>query len=107
GANSSLSDLETEFAEVFSTITIDENAAKTDAQSEADKAFEDIFRESATTYLPDGAIAAGAALGMAGAAAASYGRASGYNQPVASAKGADSSGSSDDFYNHWAAQGAQ
>ncbi len=77
-----LSDLEAEFAEVFNTVGVEE--PRPDAQSEADKAFEDIFRESASSYLP----AAGAAAFGAAAAQAS-------------------TGSRDDYYNHWAAQGAQ
>ncbi|MEN5277985.1 SPOR domain-containing protein [Brucella sp. TWI432] len=97
----SLTDLEAEFAEVFSTIDVDDTAAKTEVQSEADRAFEDIFRESASSYLPNAGVAAGAALG-AGAAAAAYGR---YSAPQDTVSG--TSASQDDFYNHWAAQGAQ
>ncbi|GAA5625190.1 hypothetical protein Brsp05_00448 [Brucella sp. NBRC 12953] len=105
--NAGLTDLETEFAEVFNTIGVDETAAKTDAQSEADKAFEDIFRESASSYMPNAGVAAGTALGVGAAAAAAtmaYGRANPTAQP---ASPQNPSGSSDDFYNHWAAQGAQ
>lgn len=102
----SLTDLEAEFAEVFSTIDVDDTAAKTEVQSEADRAFEDIFRESASSYLPNAGVAAGAALG-AGAAAA-YGR---YSSPAQSsapqATASEATASQDDFYNHWAAQGAQ
>ncbi|ASV85776.1 SPOR domain-containing protein [Ochrobactrum quorumnocens] len=110
-ANAGLTDLETEFAEVFNTIGVDETATKTDAQSEADKAFEDIFRESASSYMPNAGVAAGAALGLGAATAAAtaaYGRANPTAQPAApQANVADAGGSSDDFYNHWAAQGAQ
>ena len=110
-ANAGLTDLETEFAEVFNTIGVDETATKTDAQSEADKAFEDIFRESASSYMPNAGMAAGAALGLGAATAAaatSYGRANPTAQPAApQANATDAGGNSDDFYNHWAAQGAQ
>lgn len=110
-ANAGLTDLETEFAEVFNTIGVDEAATKTDAQSEADKAFEDIFRESASSYMPNAGVAAGAALGLGAATAAAttvYGRSNPTAQPAApQANASDASGSSDDFYNHWAAQGAQ
>ncbi|MBC2885008.1 SPOR domain-containing protein [Ochrobactrum sp. CM-21-5] len=105
-ANSGLSDLEAEFAEVFNTIGVEETGAKPDAQSEADKAFEDIFRESASTYMPSAGTVAGAALGLGVAgAAASYGRPS--SAPAQQATQAGVAGSEDDFYNHWAAQGAQ
>ena len=104
----SLTDLEAEFAEVFSTINVDDTAAKTEVQSEADRAFEDIFRESASSYLPNAGVAAGAALGAGAAAAAAYGRYSSPTQPSApQASISETSGSQDDFYNHWAAQGAQ
>lgn len=99
---SSLTDLEAEFAEVFSTVNVDEPATKIEAQSDADKAFEDIFREGAASYMPNQSVVAGAALG-AGAAMA-YGRS---NASVQSATSQSAVGNSDDFYNHWAAQGAQ
>lgn len=104
-ASAGLNDLEAEFAEVFSTIDVDDAATKVEAQSEADKAFEDIFRESASSYLPNGGLATGAALGLGAAAATvAYGRA---NPTVQTATQQNTAGSSDDFYNHWAAQGAQ
>ncbi|MBC8717576.1 SPOR domain-containing protein [Ochrobactrum sp. Marseille-Q0166] len=104
-SNASLNDLEAEFAEVFSTIDVEESTSKAEVQSEADKAFEDIFRESASSYLPNGGVATGAALGLGAAAATvAYGRA---NPTVQSTAPQKTSGSSDDFYNHWAAQGAQ
>ncbi|MGO1160505.1 SPOR domain-containing protein [Brucella pseudogrignonensis] len=104
-AGASLNDLEAEFAEVFSTIDVDESAAKVEVQSEADKAFEDIFRESASSYMPSGGVAAGAALGLGAAAATvAYGRA---NPTIPSATPQNAAANSDDFYNHWAAQGAQ
>jgi len=104
----SLTDLEAEFAEVFSTINVDDTAAKTEVQSEADRAFEDIFRESASSYLPNAGVAAGAALGAGAAAATAYGRYSSPAQPSApQAAVSETSANQDDFYNHWAAQGAQ
>ncbi len=57
-AGTNLSELEAEFAEVFSTIGVDENVQITEGQSEADRAFEDIFRESASTYMPNSGMAA-------------------------------------------------
>ncbi len=104
-AGSNLSELEAEFAEVFSTISVDEKAPISEGQSEADKAFEDIFRESASSYLPTGGMAAAGAaagLGAATTAAGSYRR----TAPEAGSAAA-TAGSQDDFYNHWAAQGAQ
>jgi hypothetical protein len=120
-ANAGLTDLETEFAEVFNTVGVDETGAKADEQSDADRAFEDIFRESASSYLPNAGlpnaglpnvgVTAGAALGLGAATAAAataYGRANPTSLPAApQTNGADAGGSSDDFYNHWAAQGAQ
>ncbi|MFD1197425.1 SPOR domain-containing protein [Brucella gallinifaecis] len=104
-AGTSLNDLEAEFAEVFSTMDIEESNPQHEVQSEADKAFEDIFRESASSYLPNGGVAAGAALGLGAAAATvAYGRA---NPAVASVTPQNTAGSNDDYYNHWAAQGAQ
>ncbi|KAB2671964.1 SPOR domain-containing protein [Ochrobactrum sp. LMG 5442] len=108
--NAGLTDLEAEFAEVFNTVGVDE-AAKSDAQSEADRAFEDIFRESASSYLPDSGAGLGAAVGAAalgvGAATAAgvYGRSQATTQAPAQPSG--QLGNEDDFYNHWAAQGAQ
>ncbi len=114
--NAGLTDLEAEFADVFNTVGVDESA-KTDAQSEADRAFEDIFRESASTYLPNSDASVGAALGAAAmgvgaaATAGTYGRSQATPQAIpqtaAQSKASNSLGNEDDFYNHWAAQGAQ
>lgn len=105
--NGALDDLEAEFAEVFNLVGQDEAnvATEPDAQSDADKAFEDIFRESVSTYYQeDNAAGAGAAalgLGAAAAAASTYARSTNrYTAP-------GQTGSQDDFYNHWAASGAQ
>ena len=96
-----LAELEAEFTDVFNTIEVDETATQTETQSEADKAFEDIFRESASTYLPGGKLAATTAMGL-DAAADSYIRAKTASQSSSSA-----TASSEDFYNHWAMQGSQ
>lgn len=101
-AGTNLSELEAEFAEVFSTIGVDENVQITEGQSEADRAFEDIFRESASTYMPNSGMAAAGLGAAAAAAAASYRRAGSEAAPAAA-----TTASQDDFYNHWAAQGAQ
>ncbi len=91
-----LSELEAEFAEVFSTVGLEETSADSEAHSQADKAFEDIFRENAPSYMAS--MGAGAALGVGAAAAtAAYG-AQQARQPLAG-------GSADDLYNHWAVQG--
>lgn len=100
--NTGLSDLEAEFAEVFNTIDIEEPQPHTDSPSEADRAFEDIFRENATSYLAAGAVA-GAAMG---ASAASSGLARGAAPADTQAASANNA-TNDDFYNHWAATGAQ
>lgn len=99
---SGLSDLEAEFAEVFNTIDIEEPQPHTESTSEADRAFEDIFRENATSYLAAGAVA-GAAMG---ASAASSGPARAPT-PGDTRAASENSATNDDFYNHWAASGAQ
>ena len=110
--NAGLTDLEAEFAEVFNTVGVDETA-KSDAQSEADRAFEDIFRESASSYLPSSGASLGAAVGAAAmgvgaaAAAGAYGRSQATAQAPVQFNPSSQLGNEDDFYNHWAAQGAQ
>ncbi|MBA8838553.1 SPOR domain-containing protein [Ochrobactrum sp. RH2CCR150] len=104
-----LGDLEAEFAEVFNTVGVDELNTPTEAQSEADKAFEDIFRESASSYLPNAGVAAGATAAGLGAAVAAAASSYGRSQPrqTGDYNAGEQAGSEDDFYNHWAAQGAQ
>ena len=107
--NAGLTDLESEFAEVFNTSGADD-PVRSDAQSEADRAFEDIFRESVATYLPGSGDGLGGALGAAagvGAATAAYGRSQATPQPSTQPNASDPLGNEGDFYNHWAAQGAQ
>ncbi|MGU3398677.1 SPOR domain-containing protein [Brucellaceae bacterium D45D] len=121
-ATTGLDDLEAEFAEVFNTVGLDDSLAASSAQSEADKAFEDIFRENASNYYPAesktentsiGSSAAGAALGIGAAVAAGATAAGAYVRSQLSARGqarndaVEATGSEDDFYNHWAAPGAQ
>ncbi len=111
-----LNSLESEFAEIFSTISVSEAAP--DTTSEADKAFENILQDNFADYQPqvkaatqtaddsgfDFAAAAGVAAAGIGAAAAGYkaGTQNGAQNNVAAANA-----SQDDYYNHWAAQGAQ
>ncbi|MBX8800862.1 hypothetical protein HBA92_08865 [Ochrobactrum sp. MR28] len=109
-----LNSLESEFAEIFSTISVNEAAAP-DTTSEADKAFENILQDNFAEFhaakkaepqeadLGYGALA-GAAAGLAGAAAA--GAAMRGSAPQARADAAGNA-TQDDYYNHWAAQGAQ
>ncbi len=106
--NGNLDDLESEFAEVFNMVGQGEANADSSAQSDADKAFEDIFRESASTYYQpesnSGTTSAALGLGAAAAATASaYGHASGQH----ATSGQAGTGTQDAFYNHWAASGAQ
>lgn len=107
-SGAAFTDLEAEFAEVFNTVGVDDGT-KSDAQSEADRAFEDIFRESASSYLPNAGTDLGAAVGAAavGLGAASAAGAYGRSQASAQTKASGPLGNEDDFYNHWAAQGAQ
>lgn len=95
--NAGLNQLEAEFADVFSAISVEETQPTVnDAAASADRAFEDIFRESYADFAPS-ASTAGAAAGIAaGAAAAGL---AGRRQADAQTS---SSGSQDDFYNHWA-----
>lgn len=109
-----LNSLESEFAEIFSTISVNE-AVTPDTTSEADKAFENILQDNFAEFhaakkaepqesdLGYGALA-GAAAGLAGAAAA--GAAMRGSAPHARADAAGNA-TQDDYYNHWAAQGAQ
>ncbi|WP_343314325.1 SPOR domain-containing protein [Brucella sp. BE17] len=121
-AATGLDDLEAEFAEVFNTVGLDDSQASSSAQSEADKAFEDIFRENVSGYYqaeskPEsaslGSSAAGAAMGLGAAVAASATAAGAYVRSQLSARGqtrnnaVEATGSEDNFYNHWAASGAQ
>lgn len=91
----SLTDLDAEFAEVFSSVDVDDAPSGVDAKSEADKAFDDIFRENASSYASTLAVAAGAA--------AAAGR---FVQPDGTARAQSANaGNQDDYYNHWANQG--
>lgn len=111
-----LNSLESEFAEIFSTISVNE-AATPDTTSEADKAFENILQDNFADYhIANKADAqdaheennfgtlAGAAAGLAGAAAAGAAMRGSAPQARADATG---NATQDDYYNHWAAQGAQ
>ncbi|HWD11950.1 MAG TPA: SPOR domain-containing protein [Pseudochrobactrum sp.] len=108
-----LNSLESEFAEIFSTISVSEAAP--DSTSEADKAFENILQDNFADYHapskaePEAAdtgfgMAAGAAAGLAAAAVAGAATRSSATQTRTDAAG---NASQDDYYNHWAAQGAQ
>lgn len=115
-----LNSLESEFAEIFSTISVSDTAVP-DTTSEADKAFEDILADNfadyqvpadnsvndaasaAETDFADLGMAAGAA-GLAAAAAAGVSQRNFTSQPQSDASG---KATQDDYYNHWAAQGAQ
>lgn len=111
-----LNSLESEFAEIFSTISVNEAAAP-DTTSEADKAFENILQDNfaefhaakkAEPQQPEAdhgyGTLAGAAAGLAGAAVA--GAAMRGSAPQARTDAAGNA-TQDDYYNHWAAQGAQ
>lgn len=112
-----LNSLESEFAEIFSTISVNEAAAP-DTTSEADKAFENILQDNFADYHTtvkaepeetgsNGAgfgTIAGAAAGLAGAAVAG---AALRGSAAQSGAGQTGNATQDDYYNHWAAQGAQ
>lgn len=110
-----LNSLESEFAEIFSTISITE-AATPDVSSEADKAFENILQDNFADYHAsvkadaDNAAAQNAygIAAMGGlAAAAVAGAATRASSPQAATGATAANASQDDYYNHWAAQGAQ
>lgn len=93
--NAGLNDLEAEFAEVFSSIGVEE-PAPVQEENAADRAFEDIFRDNYAGY-------GAAAVGVAAAGVA----ASGYAPRQASSNAASAvndTANADDYYNHWAAQ---
>lgn len=111
-----LNSLESEFAEIFSTISVSEAAAP-DTTSEADRVFENILQDNFADFhaaqkaAPQETVAdngfgtlAGAAAGLAGAAAASAAMRGSSPQARTDTVGA---ATQDDYYNHWAAQGAQ
>lgn len=112
-----LNSLESEFAEIFSTISVTE-AATPDTTSEADKAFENILQDNFADYHAsvkadaDHAaankaygVAAGAA--VAGGLAAAGGAVAGSGARGAASANPAANATQDDYYNHWAAQGAQ
>lgn len=115
-----LNSLESEFAEIFSTISVNE-AATADTTSEADKAFENILQDNFADYHASmkneaetadedhhagfgatAGVAAGVAAGLAGAAVAGAALRAG-----SARQQGDAPATQDDYYNHWAAQGAQ
>ncbi|MGU3576834.1 SPOR domain-containing protein [Brucellaceae bacterium C25G] len=93
--NAGLNPLESEFADVFSSINVEEKQPVSEEASSADRAFDDIFREGYADYSSSkAALAAGGIAAGAAAAGLAAGR-------KANAQ-ATSSGNQDDFYNHWA-----
>ena len=111
-----LNSLESEFAEIFSTISVTE-AATPDTTSEADKAFENILQDNFADYHASvkadaDQAAANKAYGMAAGAAVVGGLAAANAVAGSGARGSASANpaanaTQDDYYNHWAAQGAQ
>lgn len=96
--NAGLNQLEAEFAEVFSAISVEDNKAGSDEAASADRAFEDIFRESYADFASSNADSSNAGL-MAGGLAAG---AAGLSMRRQGGAQVASSGTQDDFYNHWA-----
>lgn len=86
-SNHGMSALESEFAEVFTSIEVDEQP---DAKASSDRAFDDIFNNAYETY-------------GAGVAAQGTQQQAGYQSYQADAQ---ASGTAGDYYNHWANSGA-
>ncbi|MFK4823862.1 SPOR domain-containing protein [Paenochrobactrum sp. BZR 588] len=93
--NAGLNQLEAEFADVFSAINVEETPAPVEEAASADRAFEDIFRESYADFSPSNTALAG---GLAAGAAIGAGLGARNQAPASQAP----TGSQDDFYNHWA-----
>lgn len=91
--NAGLNQLEAEFADVFSSVNVEEKPASVEEAASVDRAFEDIFRETYADFSPTNTpLAAG---GLA-AGAAALGATKQASAPQIS------TGHQDDFYNHWA-----
>ncbi|WOC17222.1 SPOR domain-containing protein [Pseudochrobactrum sp. MP213Fo] len=106
-----LNSLESEFAEIFSTISVSE-ATLPDSTSEADKAFENILQDNFADYhasvKADAEQAAATKSGFGAGAAIAGAAVAGASAARGAAPQADATkATQDDYYNHWAAQGAQ
>ncbi|RCS24234.1 SPOR domain-containing protein [Phyllobacterium salinisoli] len=109
-ANDGLSALESEFAEVFTSIEVEELAPQQEPQTSADHVFDDIVRDTYGTYGTEPSQVARA--GYAAAAVGSYmaanasqaGSDAAYPASQAGARAAPS-GTPNDYYNHWASAG--
>jgi len=105
-SNSELSALESEFAEVFTSIEVDEQPAQPEIKASLDKAFDDIFNDAYGTY---GAGPSQPASHETYVAAAGIAAAAGSHMASQPAGRAAPAGTSNDYYNHWAnaGQGAE
>ncbi|PRD41238.1 hypothetical protein C5748_22270 [Phyllobacterium phragmitis] len=119
-ANSGLNALESEFAEVFTSIEVDDQTPAPETQAPAGNSFDDIFNDAYGVHggvqdqaygaqplqtAAPAAYAAGAAAAVSGYMAERASQAA--PQPVhSSASPASASpGTSNDYYNHWAGSG--